>query len=78
MNKCRVPGYTIRHSRRLTARELEVIALIATGLTNQQIADHLMIGRRTAETHVDHIRNKLGLQSRLQIALWAIRSELIQ
>jgi predicted ATPase/DNA-binding CsgD family transcriptional regulator len=56
----------------LSARELEVAALIAQGLTNQEIADRLIIGRRTAETHAAHILGKLGLASRPQIAAWFI------
>ncbi len=55
----------------LTRREHEVAALIAQGLTNRQIAERLVITERTAETHVQHILNKLGINSRAQIAAWA-------
>ena len=55
----------------LTAREKEVAALVAGGLTNRQIAEHLVISERTAEGHVEQIRNKLGFQSRSQVAAWA-------
>ncbi|MFC7275465.1 ATP-binding protein [Paractinoplanes rhizophilus] len=55
----------------LTRREREVAALVAEGLTNQQIADRLVIGRRTANTHVEHILTKLDFTSRAQIAAWA-------
>lgn len=54
----------------LTAREREVAALVAEGLTNRQIAERLVISERTAETHVEQIRNKLGFRSRAQIAGW--------
>jgi non-specific serine/threonine protein kinase len=54
----------------LTKREQEVAALVARGLTNPQIADVLIIGERTAQTHVANILNKLGLSSRAQIAAW--------
>jgi non-specific serine/threonine protein kinase len=54
----------------LTAREREVAALIAQGLTNRQIAARLVITERTAETHVQNILNKLGFTSRAQIAAW--------
>jgi non-specific serine/threonine protein kinase len=57
----------------LTAREREVAALIAQGLTNRQIAARLVITERTAETHVQNILNKLGFTSRAQIAAWAAR-----
>ena len=55
----------------LTARERQVAALIAEGLTNVEIAARLKMADRTADAHVEHIRNKLGLRSRSQIALWA-------
>lgn len=45
-------------------------ALIADGLTNQEIADRLVISRRTAEGHVNRILRKLGFDSRTQIATW--------
>jgi DNA-binding NarL/FixJ family response regulator len=55
----------------LTAREQEVVALIVEGLTNRQIAEHLVISERTAEHHVESILNKLGLASRAQVAAWS-------
>ena len=55
----------------LSAREEEIAALIARGRTNRQIAADLVIAERTAEAHVEHIRNKLGFRSRAQIAAWA-------
>jgi DNA-binding NarL/FixJ family response regulator len=55
----------------LTAREKQVATLIAEGLTNPGIAKRLRMADRTADAHVEHIRNKLGLRSRSQIALWA-------
>ena len=55
---------------RLTAREREVAALIAEGLSNRDIAARLVISARTAETHVEHIMVKLGLTARAQIAAW--------
>jgi non-specific serine/threonine protein kinase len=55
----------------LSAREHEVAMLLTRGLSNQQIADELVISRRTASTHVTHILNKLGLSSRWEIAAWA-------
>jgi predicted ATPase/DNA-binding CsgD family transcriptional regulator len=55
----------------LTRREREVAVLVAEGMTNQQIADRLVIGRRTANTHLEHILTKLDFTSRAQIAAWA-------
>ncbi len=56
----------------LTSREREVAALIAHGLTNREIAAQLVIVERTAEGHVQSILNKLGFNSRAQIAAWAV------
>jgi DNA-binding NarL/FixJ family response regulator len=61
----------------LTAREREVLALVARGMSNQQIAEALSISERTARTHVSSILIKLGLASRTQAALWAIREGVV-
>ncbi len=55
----------------LTAREREVAALVAQGLSNRAIASRLVIAERTAEGHVRSILNKLGFNSRVQVAGWA-------
>lgn len=54
----------------LTAREFMVADLVADGLTNRQIADRLDLSIRTVATHLDKVRDKLGMRSRTQIALW--------
>ncbi len=54
----------------LTRRELEVAGLIASGLTNRQIAERLVISRRTAEGHAQRILAKLGFAARSQVAAW--------
>ncbi|MFD9888013.1 ATP-binding protein [Amycolatopsis sp. NPDC059027] len=56
----------------LTKREAQVAELVAEGMTNREIAEKLVIARRTAETHVDHILTKLGFSSRAQIAVWVV------
>jgi pimeloyl-ACP methyl ester carboxylesterase len=58
-------------SEPLTGREMEVARLVAAGLTNRAIASRLAIAPRTAEAHVEHIRRKLDVRSRAQIAAWA-------
>jgi non-specific serine/threonine protein kinase len=55
----------------LSARERETAALIAAGLSNREIADHMVVGLRTVETYVTRILIKLSLDSRVQIATWA-------
>jgi DNA-binding NarL/FixJ family response regulator len=54
----------------LTAREQEIAGLVAEGLTNQEIADQLIISPRTAETHVGNILAKLDVHSRAAVAAW--------
>jgi DNA-binding NarL/FixJ family response regulator len=61
----------------LTARELEVLRLLAEGRANKEIAAALSLSERTARTHVSSILSKLGLNSRTQAALWAVREGLV-
>lgn len=60
----------------LSKRETEVAALVACGLSNREIGVTLTISERTAEAHVAHILNKLGVSSRSQVAAWAAQSGL--
>jgi DNA-binding NarL/FixJ family response regulator len=55
---------------RLTRRESEIAALVAEGLTNREIAERLVMARRTAEGHVARILDKLNFTSRKQLAAW--------
>jgi pimeloyl-ACP methyl ester carboxylesterase/DNA-binding CsgD family transcriptional regulator len=57
----------------LTARQLQVAALVAEGLTNRQIAERLGIQERSAEGHLERIRLRLGVTSRAQVAAWWAR-----
>ena len=57
----------------LTEREVEVLKLVAKGLSNQEIADQLIIGLTTVYSHVSNILAKLHLASRTQAALYALR-----
>jgi len=56
----------------LTTRQTEVAALVAEGLTNRQIADRLGITERSAESHLERIRMRLGFSSRAQVAAWYV------
>jgi NarL family two-component system response regulator LiaR len=60
----------------LSAREMEVLRLVAQGMTNQEIADELVTSERTARTHVSRILEKLHLANRTQAALYAAREGL--
>jgi non-specific serine/threonine protein kinase len=57
----------------LTRREREVAVLVARGMTNRQIADTLLLGRRTIGTHLEHIFAKLGVKARAEVAAWVTR-----
>jgi non-specific serine/threonine protein kinase len=59
----------------LSRREEEVVALIARGMTNREIAAALTISEKTAANHVEHIMTKLDLRSRAQVAVWAVRRD---
>ena len=61
----------------LSEREVEVLRLVAIGHSNPDIAHELVISRRTAEHHVQHIYRKLGVRSRPALALFAMEHGLI-
>jgi DNA-binding NarL/FixJ family response regulator len=61
----------------LSAREQEVLRLLATGLANREIAMILLIAEGTVKTHVEHIITKLDVSDRVQAAVWAARHGLI-
>jgi HD-GYP domain-containing protein (c-di-GMP phosphodiesterase class II) len=61
----------------LSEREIEVLRLVADGCSNPEIAERLVISRRTAEHHVQHIYAKLGVSSRAAVALFALEHDLL-
>jgi two-component system response regulator DevR len=61
----------------LTDREREVLALVARGYTNKQIADKLYVSEKTARNHVSHILEKLGLSRRSEAAVFAVEHKLV-
>jgi non-specific serine/threonine protein kinase len=67
-----------RGRRDLSPRELEVLALVADGRSDGEIAAKLVISKKTASAHVAHIKNKLGVESRVEIAVSAIRAGLVE
>jgi DNA-binding NarL/FixJ family response regulator len=61
----------------LTARELEILTLVAKGLTNQAIADHLRLSIKTVQSHRANMMEKLGLHDITQLVRFALRQGLI-
>ena len=77
LNWRRVQRMSRRLELGLTPRELQVARLVRAGLTDRNIAERLFITRRTAEWHVKQILNKLGFNSRSQVAAWVAHDEAI-
>ena len=63
---------------RLTERELDVLRLVAQGITNREIAEQLFIAENTVKNHVRNILEKLHLHSRMEAVLYAVREKLFE
>jgi two-component system, NarL family, response regulator NreC len=61
----------------LTARERDIVRLVALGHTNREIADRLVLSARTVETHRARIQNRLELSSRAELVRWALEHDLL-
>jgi HD-GYP domain-containing protein (c-di-GMP phosphodiesterase class II) len=61
----------------LTTREVEVLRLLVRGLSNKQVAERLVIARKTVDNHVEHIYTKIGASNRAQASLFAVRNALM-
>lgn len=61
----------------LSDREIDVIKLVATGMSNASIANTLNISVPTVKTHIQHILRKLNVADRTQAALWAVRQGIV-
>jgi DNA-binding NarL/FixJ family response regulator len=62
----------------LTPRELEVVKLVAEGYTTDEIADTLVISKKTVEHHRSHVLEKLGMRDRVELTRYAIRRGLVE
>ncbi len=76
MRELQRPADRPRTDEPLTAREAEVLSLVAQGLSNQDIADKLVVSERTVRSHISSILSKLHLANRTQAALYALREGL--
>jgi DNA-binding CsgD family transcriptional regulator len=56
----------------LSAREIEIVELVAEGLTNQEIAERLTISKRTVDNHVSNVFTKTGAKNRVALLNWAM------
>jgi DNA-binding NarL/FixJ family response regulator len=66
-----------KHPAGLTSREVEVLGLVATGLTNAQVAQRLFLSPRTVQRHLNSIYHKLGVSSRTAATRFAIEHRLL-
>ena len=62
----------------MTPRERQIAALVGFGLRNREIAEKLFISERTVDGHLEHIREKLGVHTRSEVAVWATTQGLVR
>jgi DNA-binding CsgD family transcriptional regulator len=70
-----LPGLRRTGPTLLTPRQTEVAGLVAEGLSNKELAKRLTITERSAESHVERIRLRLGFRSRAQVAAWYVATQ---
>jgi DNA-binding NarL/FixJ family response regulator len=71
-------GRTVSPAATLTPRELQVVASIVDGATNKDIGNQFGLSEQTVKNHLAHVFDKLGVSSRLELALYAIRHKLFE
>jgi DNA-binding NarL/FixJ family response regulator len=67
------PANTYQTTETLSERELQVLELVAKGLTNEQIAKDLDISKRTVDNHISNILNKTNTENRVALVRWALQ-----
>lgn len=67
------PSNTYQTTETLSERELQVLELVAKGLTNEQIAKNLDISKRTVDNHISNILNKTNTDNRVALVRWALQ-----
>ncbi|ELS34105.1 response regulator transcription factor [Pseudanabaena catenata USMAC16] len=72
-SQSRNSGYRFK----LSAREFEVLSMLVEGKSNPEIASHLYLSTNTIKSHVNGIFNKLGVNDRVQAAVFAVRNQLV-
>ncbi|MEY2859533.1 MAG: LuxR family transcriptional regulator [Cyanobacteriota bacterium] len=63
----------ISHEALLSARELEIVELVVTGLSNHKIAQRLEISKRTVDNHISNILKKTGATNRVELVRWSLQ-----
>lgn len=77
MQELSAPGKARSAVDEISPREMEVLQLIGKGLSNKEIGERLFIGERTVKTHVSHLLEKLQMQDRTQLAIYAVQNKLV-
>jgi len=75
--KAEAPSFSQDGPNRISARELEIITLVARGLENKEIAQHLGIREQTVKNHLGRVMRKIGVRNRQELALFAVRQHLV-